>query len=182
MMGDYHSDALFQRYRRKARSSAGFYSLIVPGVFATKGALRLGRKAFVAPVRAARAARVSSQVINAAKEAAAISRGAESVNSARALRSKLSGLQKAQGMPAQTRILPDGRIRYYTMEIPASNIGPTRGASYVTEWNPVTGQVRSWMESYDQLGSINRIHPKMNNGQTLNSFHYPLTGRELKIR
>lgn len=40
--------------------------------------------------------------------------------------------------------------------------GPTRGASFVTEHNPKNGNVRQWMESYDQAGSVNRVHPKIN--------------------
>jgi len=111
---------------------------------------------------------------------AAGSAGADSVNAGAALRSKLSALEDAQSSAATTRTLPDGRIRYYGPETPATNPGPTRGASYVTEWDPATGRVRSWMESYDQAGNVNRVHPKMINGQTVNSLHYPPTARELQ--
>jgi RHS repeat-associated protein len=102
-----------------------------------------------------------------------------SINAQSALRSKLSGLQKAQQNAANTRELPDGRIRYYTKEVPARNEGVTRGASFVTEYNPVTGQVKQWMENYNQSGQINRVHPKSIDGQTLNSQHYPPTAKEL---
>ncbi len=105
--------------------------------------------------------------------------GAESVNAGAALRSKLSALESAQQGAARTRTLPDGRVRYYGPETPATNPGPTRGASYVTEHNPQTGQVRSWMESYDQSGNINRVRPKMIDGQQVQSQHHPPTAREL---
>lgn len=95
------------------------------------------------------------------------------------MRAKLSGLEKAQQSAATTRVLPDGRVRYYTSEVPARTEGPTRGASFVTEHNPSTGQVRQWMESYDHSGTVVRVHPKSVDGQPLNSQHYPPTGREL---
>jgi len=105
--------------------------------------------------------------------------GASNVNAQAALQSKLSALENAQHTAARTRTLPDGRIRYYEAETPARTAGPTRGASYVTEYNPQTGQVRSWMESYDHAGNVNRVHPKMINGQTVNAPHYPPTSKEL---
>lgn len=91
----------------------------------------------------------------------------------------MGALQKAQAGAARTRTLPDGRIRYYSAETPARTPGATRGASLVTEHDPRTGQVRQWMESYDQAGNVNRVHPKMIDGQILDSPHYPPTGGEL---
>ncbi len=55
-----------------------------------------------------------------------------------------------------------------------------RGASFVTEYNPTTGQVRSWQECYDQAGNVNRVHPKSLNGQDLIGQHYPPTKAELE--
>ncbi len=104
---------------------------------------------------------------------------AKGADAAAALRSKLSALENAQQTAARTRTLPDGRVRYYGPETPARTPGPTRGASYVTEHNPATGQVRSWMESYDQAGNVTRVHPKMIDGQPVNLPHYPPTGKEL---
>lgn len=104
---------------------------------------------------------------------------AKGADAAAALRSKLSALENAQQTAARTRTLPDGRIRYYGAETAARTPGPTRGASYVTEHNPSTGQVRSWMESYDQAGNVTRVHPKMIDGQPVNLPHYPPTGKEL---
>jgi filamentous hemagglutinin len=116
------------------------------------------------------------------REATVLSTGAENVNAALSLKSKLSGLQKAQNISANNRVLVDGRIRYYNLEVFATNHGPTRGASYVTEWNPNTGKTRAWIESYDHFGDINRVHPKSINGQTLNSLHYPPTKSELGFK
>jgi hypothetical protein len=104
--------------------------------------------------------------------------GAKNVDARKALRTKLSALQSGQRDATRTRKLQDGRIRYYGRETPARQPGATRGASYVTEWNPRTGRVRSWMESYDQAGKVNRVHPKMRDGQQVASPHYPPTGRE----
>ena len=104
---------------------------------------------------------------------------ANNVNAAEALNKKLSGLENAQKNAARTETLPDGRIRYYTPERPAKNPGPTRGSSFVTEYNPKTGNVRQWNETYDQAGNVNRVHPKSVNGQTVNSQHYPPTKSEL---
>jgi len=33
---------------------------------------------------------------------------------------------------------------------------PTRGASFVTEYNPKTGDVRQWIESYNHSGNVIR--------------------------
>ncbi|MDH4554052.1 filamentous hemagglutinin N-terminal domain-containing protein [Pseudomonas sp. BN417] len=105
---------------------------------------------------------------------------AASINAQAALKAKLSGLQKAQQTAAVTRALPDGRIRYYTQEVPARTEGTTRGASFVTEYNPSTGSTRQWMESYDHSGAVIRVHPKSINGQPVSAQHYPPTGAELE--
>jgi hypothetical protein len=106
---------------------------------------------------------------------------AVSVNAQGALKAKLSGLQKAQKTAEKTVQLPDGRVRYYSKEIAARTDGPTRGASFVTEYNSKTGSVRQWMESYNQSGRVNRVHPKSINGQTVDAQHYPPTARELGL-
>ena len=106
---------------------------------------------------------------------------ANSINAASALRSKLSALANARRTAARIRTLPDSRIRYYGPEVPARKSGPTRGASYVTEHNPKTGHIRSWMESYNHAGDVTRVHPKMIDGQSVIVQHYPPTGRELRI-
>jgi hypothetical protein len=126
--------------------------------------------------------RNSFSAVNSTNQKIMQNHGAENVNSGTALRAKLSGLQKAQGSAVRIRDLPDGRIRYYTLEVPASKEGFTKGASYVAEWNPNSGQVRSWMESYNHSGLVILIHPKMLNGQTLKSIHYPPIGCELGVK
>ncbi|EUC19011.1 RHS repeat-associated core domain containing protein-containing protein [Burkholderia sp. BT03] len=74
------------------------------------------------------------------------------------LRRKLSALEGAQATADRTRVLPDGRIRYYDKEALARTVGPTRGRSHVTEWTPATDQVRAWEETYD-FGSSESCSP-----------------------
>jgi hypothetical protein len=50
----------------------------------------------------------------------------------------------------------------------------------VTEWNPATGQIRTWSEGYDQQGNVNRIRPKMIDGQIIETQHYPPTKADLE--
>ena len=104
---------------------------------------------------------------------------ASSVNAGDALARKLKALESAQQNAVRTRTLPDGRTRYYGPETPATNPGPTRGRSLVTEYDPKTGDVRQWMENYDHSGDIVRVHPKMKNGEILQGQHYPPTGNEV---
>ena len=104
---------------------------------------------------------------------------AQSPQAGQFLNRKLSALEKAQEGAARVRELPDGRVRYYSPEKAAQRAGPTRGASLATEYNPQTGQVRAWMESYGHDGQVIRVHPKMNNGEVLSLPHCPPTGKEL---
>jgi RHS repeat-associated protein len=110
----------------------------------------------------------------------AVSRGAESVNAGVNLNKKLSLLQDKQQSAVHTRLLPDGRVRYYDAKRTYRTEGPTNGASFVTEYNFATGRVRAWNECYDCLGNVNRIHPKNLNGQDLLSPHYPLIASEIR--
>ncbi|QOL20185.1 hypothetical protein [Candidatus Bodocaedibacter vickermanii] len=105
---------------------------------------------------------------------------ANSANAQAALNQKMSALEKAANLAERTETLPDGRIRYYAQERLSSTPGATRGASFVTEFNPKTGQVRSWNECYDHSGNVNRVHPKGIDGQTLKAPHYPMTKSELE--
>ncbi len=95
------------------------------------------------------------------------------------LNRKLSALEKAQRNAVNTRVLPDGRIRYYNEEALARTPGPTRGRSHVTEWNPKNGDVRIWEETYNHSGQVNRVHPKMKNGDLLDLPHYPPTKADI---
>ena len=105
--------------------------------------------------------------------------GAESANAQAALARKLRTLEGAQQSAARVRTLPDGRVRYYGAERAAERQGPTRGAALVTEYNPTTGQVRQWYESYDAAGNVVRVHPKSIDGQVLDAQHFPPTGAEV---
>jgi hypothetical protein len=57
-------------------------------------------------------------------------------NAAKSLKRKYSALQTAHNKAVKTQILEDGRIRYYGPESASATSGPTRGTSYVTEYNP----------------------------------------------
>ena len=93
----------------------------------------------------------------------------------------MRALQKAQNKAVRTQTFSDGRIRYYEAVRPAKKaLESTSGSSYVTEFNPATGQVRSWNECYDHMGNVNRIHPKMIDGQQVSGQHYPLTKTEVE--
>ena len=104
------------------------------------------------------------------------------MNAQAALNQKLRALQDAQKKSVKTEEFADGRIRYYEKERLSKTPGPTRGSSHVTEFNPQTGQVRSWSECYDHQGNINRIHPKMIDGQQVHGQHYPPTKAEVFIK
>lgn len=120
-----------------------------------------------------------------ARRVASSKRLANNVNANVALDRKMRALQKAQdrvkkGMVKERHLL-DGRIRYYENERLAKTVGTTRGSSHVTEYNPKTGRVRAWSESYDCQGNVNRVHPKMIDGQDLIGQHYPPTGKEMGL-
>lgn len=90
-----------------------------------------------------------------------------------------SALRDARTNPkVKTRLLPDERVRYYYPEKPSDTIGPTRGRSTVVEHNPKKNGVRVWMECYDHNSRVNRVHPKMINGITVISQHYPATYKD----
>lgn len=124
-------------------------------------------------------AKMPVQISQLAKKSVAVGRGAENINASISLTTKLRQLETIQQKAVKTRVLPDGRIRYYKAERMATSPGRTRGSAYVTECNPKTGTVRGWNECYDQLGNINRVHPKDVNGQSLISPHYPLIAQEI---
>ena len=96
------------------------------------------------------------------------------------LNRKLKALEKAQNNAASTRILSDGRVRYYGSIVAARTPGLTAGATLATEFNPNNSNVRQWLESYDHSGNVNRVHPKMRNGEILDLPHYPPIGSEIQ--
>ncbi len=107
--------------------------------------------------------------------------GAYNINASKALRNKLSEMQKTGNQPCRIRILPDGRVRYFFLEIPSATPGSTRGRSYVIEVDFSTGRMRAWMECYNHRGKVNRVHPKQQNGQEVISPHFPPTAKELSL-
>jgi hypothetical protein len=90
-------------------------------------------------------------------------------------------LEKAQNLAKETRTMPDGRVRYYSKEDPCHAPGSTRGRSHVTEYDPKTNRIRQWSECRDHFGNVNRVRPKMINGQQIKSLHYPHTKQELEL-
>ena len=111
---------------------------------------------------------------------------AETINQSKATpprtieRAKASALSKAERLAEIKEELPDGRIRYYEKERPSDTPGPTRGRSYVTEFDPKTGRVRQWNECYDHAGNVNRVRPTMINGRSVSSQHYPATYKDIQ--
>lgn len=63
---------------------------------------------------------------------------------------------------------------------PAKTIGglTSGGCTHVTEHNLTSGQVRTWSECYDSQGNVSQVHPKMIDGNILDSQHYPPTKKE----
>lgn len=106
---------------------------------------------------------------------------ASNANGREALDCKLRNLISAKKQAKKIKKLPDGRIRYYGEEDLASSVGPTRGCSHVTEYDPKQGRVRSWRECYNHDGKVNRVHPKSIDGQRVEGQHYPLTGEEQEV-
>ena len=119
-------------------------------------------------------ANVSKSVMDQARA----DNGSRSPNAQAALKKKLSALQNAQKEADKVKVLPDGRIRYYAKERPAQTKGPTRGSSFVTEYDPNTGKVRQWGEDHNHDGKVTRVHPKNINGQDVTAQHYPPTKKE----
>ncbi|MBP9764927.1 hypothetical protein KBD08_01165 [Candidatus Babeliales bacterium] len=103
------------------------------------------------------------------------------IDTLRLLEKNLEIAQSRSLKSIRMRKLSDGRIRYYSAETPALKVGPTRGSAYVAEYDYRRGVVRGWYESYDYIGNVNRVHPKMLNGKQVDSLHYPHTKKELEM-
>lgn len=56
--------------------------------------------------------------------------------------------------------LENGRIRYYGDIDPATNPGEMAGRRVVREWDPKTGQKRTWHETVDQSGRVRIVRPQ----------------------
>jgi RHS repeat-associated protein len=70
------------------------------------------------------------------------------------------------------RELPDGRVRSYAKLRPARSFGEMAGNRKVREINPVTGQRRVWMETYDYAGNVRIVSPK--NGDEVHYLFDPM--------
>jgi ankyrin repeat protein len=97
---------------------------------------------------------------------------ASNVNAQVALNKKMTALENAKKDAVKTEKLPDGTIRYYNAEKPASKPGVTRGSAYVTEYTPSTGHVSSYNINYNHAGNITRVQTRMVNGQNINAPSY----------
>lgn len=62
----------------------------------------------------------------------------------------------AQGFKA----LGNGRFRYYGNVTPAKRRGEMAGARLVREWDPKTGNSRTWYETLDHAGKVRSVAPK----------------------
>jgi hypothetical protein len=58
------------------------------------------------------------------------------------------------------RVLENGRFRYYGEIKPARTPGQMQGARLVREWDPATGNTRTWYETLDHQGRVRSVAPK----------------------
>jgi hypothetical protein len=65
---------------------------------------------------------------------------------------------------AGTKELQNGRIRYYGETIPAKTPGEMAGRRTVREWDPATGNKRTWHETVDHSGNVRQVRPEFNDG------------------
>ncbi|MGD8164925.1 hemagglutinin repeat-containing protein [Pantoea sp. FN0307] len=56
--------------------------------------------------------------------------------------------------------LNDGRFRFYGTVTAAKTSGEMAGARLVREWNPKSGQTRTWYETLDHSGNVRSVAPK----------------------
>ena len=62
---------------------------------------------------------------------------------------------------------------------PIETPGPTKGSRFTSEYDPRSGRLKQWNECYDELGQVNRVHPKNINSIEIQSPHYPPIKGEL---
>jgi RHS repeat-associated protein len=74
------------------------------------------------------------------------------------LRTHLRLLQKYGR--AGFRELENGRFRYYGELRPASKTGEMAGLRVVREWDPITGRIRTWLETLDHTGRVRIVRPE----------------------
>src|SRR5262249_34966081 len=67
-------------------------------------------------------------------------------------------LRQHQGYgQATVREMADGRVRYYGEVTPAQKPGEMAGRRLAREWNPETGEKRTWHETVDHEGRIRQV-------------------------
>ena len=122
-----------------AGAAKGFASLIGLGIRdAAKGAATTSAEVAVAKSAANTEARSAAQAAN--------------------LREHYRQLEKyGQG---GLKELESGKLRYYGEIKPATNPGEMIGARRVREWDPLTGNKRTWYETIDQTGTVRSVAPK----------------------
>lgn len=92
-----------------------------------------------------------------------INRGSSDVSAASSLQgSHLSEYYRQAEKYGQDSIKPleDGRFRFYGNTTPAKTQGEMVGARLVREWDPATGQTRTWYETLDHSGNVRSVAPK----------------------
>ena len=77
------------------------------------------------------------------------------------------------------RLLENGRIRYYDEIMPAQKVGEMAGRRRVREWDPKTGNKRTWHETLDHEGNVRQVRPVKENGTKT---HYLFDARGNLIR
>jgi len=87
----------------------------------------------------------------------------------------LEELKKAQRKSVRQETLPDGKVVFYMKDRPARNPDQTIsvGHTYITKYDPKTGEVISWDEGHNSSGKVTRFRPKMINGMHVTVPHYP---------
>ncbi len=61
---------------------------------------------------------------------------------------------------AGVKALENGNYRFYGDMTPSRTTGEMAGARLVREWDPKTGQTRTWYETLDHAGNIRSVAPK----------------------
>lgn len=92
-----------------------------------------------------------------------INRGSSDVSAASSLQgSHLSEYYRQAEKYGQDSIKPleDGRFKFYGNTTPAKTQGEMVGARLVREWDPATGQTRTWYETLDHSGNVRSVAPK----------------------
>ena len=62
--------------------------------------------------------------------------------------------------------LQSGRIRYYGDVTKASKAGEMAGRRVVREWNPASGNARTWMETLDHADNVRIVRPETGGTKT----------------